>query len=504
MIEGDMMNRLYRLISILLLIALLSACGQKNTKVKDPPPPQVLVGDEHIVEPSPTPDEKQTEVLLTEEPQGKLPPPPEHRTQYKLDLTLDYYSKFGNVTENILYTNRTDTTMDEILLLVPPRDFANAYHQQGLTGDRVASFREDGVRTYVKLDPPLAPLESTNLNIIFRLVPPAHEGVFGQTNRQLNLSDWYPLIPPYNPETGWIAYNRITDHNNIIIGEYVVQETADFEVSLTLINQPELIEVAASAPAVEVNGVRHYSLPTARAFAFSISDSYFEHEIVHNGTRIRTYLFMNHRDKAEAICEIARQALALYEELFYPYPREMISIVAGDFLHNMEMDGMFMLSHKVIDFHKSGERNNLTILTAHELLHQWFYSLIGNNSFKEPWLDEAMATYAEALYFERYHPESVDWWWRNRVTEYSPSGYVNSNISEIGDYESYRGAVYLNGALFFRDLRNTVGDEAFFAALKEYAIVNTWKIANRDDFFKAFSNHSDTNLSGLMYQYFSQ
>jgi aminopeptidase N len=49
-------------------------------------------------------------------------------------------------------------------------------------------------------------------------------------------------------------------------------------------------------------------------------------------------------------------------------------------------------------------------MTPHELSHQWFYGFIGSNHALEPWLDEALATYAELLYYERYHPESVDWW----------------------------------------------------------------------------------------------
>ena len=496
------MRRFYRLILIMSLLVFLGSCSKNAIETGDLPAPQVVSGDLPFID-TPTPIEtNEIEIIETLPAQSELPEPPEHRTHYKLDLILDYYSKYGTVSENVTYTNRSGQAMDEILLLVPPRDFEDAYNLQSLTGERVQSHRDEGVRTWVKLDPPLQDLESTTITILFRLRFPAHQGIFGHTNRQLNVADWYPFIPPYDPETGWIAYNRVTDVDNIIVGEYLVQEIADFDVSLKLINQPELIEVAASAPGENKDGTFYYTLPLARAFAFSVSDSYFEHEIVHNGTRIHTYMFMNNQDKGPALCEIARKALELFEELFYPYPRELISIVAGDFLHNMEMDGMFMLSHKVIDFYVEGERNNMTILTPHELSHQWFYSLIGNDTVNEPWLDESMATYMEMLYFERYHPESVDWWWRNRVFEYDHSGYVNSDIHIEGGYVKYRAAVYLNGAKFMDDLRRTVGDEAFFAALKEYAYTNTWKIATAEDFFKAMSAHSNANLSGLLKQYF--
>lgn len=499
------MNKNHKFLLVIVLLIFLAACGKELAVPTELPAPQVSLGEQGTPETPIKPDKLETETKEIDEsnqPDSPLPPPPEHRTHYKLDLILDYYSKYGTVSENITYINRSNKAMDEILLLVPPRDFPDSFTLQALTGEHVSSYRDESARTWVKLDPPLQPMETTHLNLLFKLRFPLHEGIFGHTNRQLNIADWYPFIPPYDPETGFLAHNRVTDTDNIIVGEYLVQEIADFDVSLKLINQPELIEVAASAPAEKRDDVFYYSLPLARAFAFSVSDSYFEHEIVHNGTRIRTYMFMNNKDKGPALCEIARKSLELFEELFYPYPREMISIVAGDFLHNMEMDGMFMLSHKVIDFYIDGEKNNLTILTPHELSHQWFYSLIGNNSVEEPWLDESLATYMELLYFERYHPESVDWWWRNRVFQYDNSGYVNSDIHIEGGYPKYRAAVYLNGAKFMRDLRQIVGDEAFFAALKDYAYANIWRIASGKDFFDAFAKHSNANLSGLLNQYF--
>jgi aminopeptidase N len=36
--------------------------------------------------------------------------------------------------------------------------------------------------------------------------------------------------------------------------------------------------------------------------------------------------------------------------------------------------------------------------TAHEVGHQWFYSLVGNDQARDPWLDEGLATWAQARY----------------------------------------------------------------------------------------------------------
>ena len=120
---------------------------------------------------------------------------------------------------------------------------------------------------------------------------------------------------------------------------------------------------------------------------------------------------------------------------------------------------MVLLSNKIIDFYDGTPLNNLTILIPHELSHQWFYSLVGNDQAFEPWLDEAIATYSESLFYERYHPEYLQWWWNNRVYAHEHNGYVNNSIYEAGSYENYRASVYLNGANFMQDLSENIGKE---------------------------------------------
>ena len=138
---------------------------------------------------------------------------------------------------------------------------------------------------------------------------------------------------------------------------------------------------------------------------------------------------------------------------------------------------MLLISKGVIDFYRDAPLNNLTILVPHEISHQWFYSLVGNDPAKEPWLDETIATYCESLYFERYHPEHLAWWWSNRVDGFKPEGWVNATIYIPGGYSAYRDAVYLNGAKFMQELRNLTRDDAFFARSKQYPLQNTYKIA---------------------------
>lgn len=494
--------KIKKLLLCFLLPVLLTSCAKpKVTPSQTPgaPLPSPIVR----LEPPSRPASELT-ALPTLEAMCPPTPPEGPRPHYQLDMILNYYSHYAMVVERIRYTNRSSSPLKEILLLVPPRVFEDAYQQSSLRGERVSSFREEGIRTYVTLSSPLLVGETTIIDLVFRLNFPEYNGIFAWTNRQTNISDWYPFIPPLDEKGDWLAYDRVVDDNNIIVGEYLVQEMADFDVSLQLTDRAELIEVAASAPQNNAgNGLYRYTLENARAFAFSVSDSYFEYEILHKGVRIRTYVFMNQQETGKGLAELAVKALDLFADLYYPYPREMVSIVSADFLHNMEMDGMVFLSHKVVDFYDDTCENDVTILAPHELSHQWFYSLVGNNAATEPWLDEALATYQEALYYERYHPERLQWWWSSRIFHYDHSGAVNADIHIPGGYEAYRGAVYLNGALFLQKLRETVGDEAFFASLKDYSCTNSYRLATRADFFAAFGRHSSVDLKPLLSQFFS-
>ena len=39
-------------------------------------------------------------------------------------------------------------------------------------------------------------------------------------------------------------------------------------------------------------------------------------------------------------------------------------------------------------------------LITHEVAHQWWYNVVGNNVIDDPWLDEALATYSYVIYLE--------------------------------------------------------------------------------------------------------
>lgn len=492
-----------------LVVAMLSACGTTPPSTQPTPTGELPLPQTHITTGNPQPENNPSiEVEPTPQDSSPIFDIPLNVPEYNLDIILNYYSQYADITQSILYTNNTGVPLSDILLRIPPKFFPDTYFEKTLAIEPAATITIQSLSTIITFNEPLPQGSQAQIRIQYRLVMPKFtrdDGAwtFGSSDQQTNLTNFYPYIPPYQADTGWLVYDPVYDHASLPVGENVVNSTSNFNVHLRLTDRPELIEVAASSPMIgkERSGDYHYRLELARGFSFSISDSYFINEVTEDGVTVRSYSFINNQQAGKDVLELGMNAIKLYGELYYPYPRPLISIVVADYLHNMEMDGMVMISYGVFDFYK-GPKTNLAMLAPHEIAHQWFYSQVGNDQAQEPWLDEALCTYNELLYYQRYYPDLVDWWWRNRVNGWQPTGYVNSDIQTSGGYEPYRLAVYLRGAIFMQELRDAIGDEAFFAALKDYSTSNTYKIANRDDFFTAVSRHSQVDIQPIISRYF--
>ena len=120
----------------------------------------------------------------------------------------------------------------------------------------------------------------------------------------------------------------------------------------------------------------------------------------------------------------------------------------------------------------------------------------------EPWLDEALSTYSERIYYETVYPELVDWWWGYRYFEFQQAGYVDTAIYDAGGQRPYWDKVYLTGARFFEELRTQLGDEIFFTFLRDYYTQFVGKRAAGTDFFNAFHANTAADITDLLVEYF--
>ncbi len=480
---------------VILAVVLLAGCVRGNVTPTAPivePITATLPPAETAVPAPPTP-------TLTPQPPAEAAA----GIRYDFDLSIDYYSHFVDVLQKIEYQNQSGDTLSEIVLLVYPALFPGSFALESMeiNGQPYQAYRLDNKRLTLPLPRALAPFESISIQLKYRLNLPAREGTYGWTARQTNLGNWHPFIPAYLPGTGWVEHDPWVV-NEFLVGEFLVYPSADYRVVVRMADGQQTVTLAAPAVEQLVEGARVYELPAARTFTISLSDQYQMTELVANGVTIRSYYFAEHAYGGAEVVNLAAKSLDVFSKRFGQFPRESLTVVEADFLHGMEFDGLFYLSRGFYGFYDGGAQNNLTIITAHETAHQWFFSLVHNDQALEPWLDEALCTYSELVYYETYHPELVDWWWNNRVNFFNPSGAININIYDATGYEAYRDTVYLNGAKFLAELRTAIGDDAFFRLLTAYVEQNRNKIATRETFFTLLDAVTDVDTSGLVSKYF--
>lgn len=435
--------------------------------------------------------------------------------QYILNAALNYASHYMSVEEQIAYTNRSADSLNELVLIVEPNRYQGVFHLKSIAwqdSQLANNYTLETNQVRLPLRQPLPPGGQTSLSISYELNLPSpvpspytRPVPFGYTPRQTNLVDWYPFIPPYVSGQGWLA------HQPGYFGEHLAYETSDFQVNVRIIDAPAsaapAFTVASSSPASLDSDGYHFQMDNSRNFALSTSHDYLVTSKTFGDVSIYGYAFPIHAAAGQAALDVTANAFALYNELLGDYPHRTLSVVEADFLDGMEYDGMYFLSNGFYNLYNGSPSDYLTAIAAHETAHQWFYGMVGNDQAMDPWLDEALCTYAERLYYERYHPEALDWWWAYRINYYAPRGQVNGSIYSYTytteAYRAYRDAVYLNGTVFLEELRTTIGDQSFFAFLKDYVSQNTKKLASTKVFFEILKAHTQFDLSPLTSKYFS-
>jgi hypothetical protein len=177
------------------------------------------------------------------------------------------------------------------------------------------------------------------------------------------------------------------------------------------------------------------------------------------------------------------KALALFGQIYGVYGRERFVIVQGDFPDGMEFTGLVFVGGAWFTNFDGGPKNYLTLISVHEIAHQWWYARVGSDSALNPWLDEALATYSEYLFIEKFYPAYKNWWWSFRVANFFPQGMVDSNVYEFATAREYINAVYLRGVQMLHNLRVDIGTPAFFNLLRGYLSAGEGRIADPNMFW---------------------
>jgi aminopeptidase N len=138
---------------------------------------------------------------------------------------------------------------------------------------------------------------------------------------------------------------------------------------------------------------------------------------------------------------------------------------------------------------------------AHEVGHQWFYNLVGNDQLDDPWLDESLTQFVTLQYFTDEYGQAGNQGFRQDLEgRWSNIGQaeipVGLPVKVYSDAE-YSGIVYGRGGLFFEALRDEMGSEVFDAFMKDYVKNNSWDIATPEKLKTEAEALCECNLTSL-------
>lgn len=443
-------------------------------------------------------------------------------TTYAINANFDDEKKQIQASEKIRYVNVTDESLEFLCLHLYPRAFrqdalikpysalnvASCFPNGPSYGDiEILSVNVDGKKGEFQIvgdDEDILKIafgfvlsknESVNLVIDFILTIPNSTHRLGYYAANVNLGNWYPIACVFKD-------GKFDTTPYYSTGDPFMSDVANYEVEFSC---PKEYLVSASGVAEEKidNGTKVLKMTATavRDFALCLSKNATEVQSKVDNTLVKYVGYSSDENLSECL-EIAKDAVAYFNEKFGKYPYDTLTVSKTPFLFGgMEYPGVVFISDSIED------ETEYKKVIVHEIAHQWWYAVVGNNESKEAWLDESLAEYSTALFFgaHKKYGVSYDEFVSNALSSYllyvdvieTIRGEVNTKMNlpvheYKNDYE-YSYMVYVKGVIMFDSLRTVVGEKKLVAGLSKYYADNKFKIADKNDFYSAFKSacHKD-------------
>ena len=418
-----------------------------------------------------------------------------HAPRYAIDVAVDLDALQLTGREQVRYTNTDSSPLDEIYFRLfpsaPGYGGAMTVTAVALNGQPVTpQLEQQG--TALRLPVKLASGASAEVALDFAVSIPRDSSVgyamFGQTNGVAALPNFYPVIP-VRDASGW--------HVEVspAYGDETFNPTALYEVTITA---PTGQTVVTSGTCDKPQGHRlHCVSGPMRDFYLAMSADYQVAEQVVDGVTVRSFYLPAEETGGKRALKVASDAVKVFSRRFGPYPFAELDVAeTATRAGGIEYPGLVVIADRL--YREAGDGSYFDFVVAHEVAHQWWYSLVGNDQINHPWLDEALAQYSTILYYEDTVGKSV----ANGLVQSVFEAPYQKLLQEKRDQKvdqpvaafdevDYSTVVYRKGPLFFKALREAMGDARFDVFLKTYFSQNRYGIATTDRLLAAAESVAD-------------
>jgi hypothetical protein len=299
-----------------------------------------------------------------------------------------------------------------------------------------------------------------NVSMRWRLTLPAVPGDrLSRRGDALRLGSFFPLLA-YDPQRGWAV-----DPPTATVAEASTSPTADFDVRVRV---PAGLGVLASGESL---GGGRWRARAVRDFALAAGRFTLASGSVNAGRAVRVTVGVQEGSGAPPASAFLRRAghsLGVLASLYGPYAWSAYRIAVFSDLRGSGIE----YPQLIFQGPQSLER-----ATPHEAGHMWFYSLVGNDQARDPWLDESLATWAAG------RVDGITGVFANWPLPPAARGHLGEPMAYWDQHFSdYFAGVYAQGVRALADL----GDPARVdCALRLYATREAYRIARPSQLISA-------------------
>ncbi|MBX7548104.1 M1 family aminopeptidase [Streptomyces sp. NPDC048665] len=421
---------------------------------------------------------------------GTAPPSDSTRTpaapSYTVNLSSDTTGTQWTGHESVTFANASATALNEVYLRLWDNYHgtcdAMPIRVTGVTGGTAQAPTVDCTAVKVDLPAPLAQGQSATIGFDLGITVPSGADRFGHDGAYSFIGNALPVLA-VRDSSGW----HLDPYTNN--GESFYSLAADFKVTL---DHPSSLLVPATGTSTDTPGAGGRTVTTATAssvrdFAWAAGPFTKISGTSSAGVAVNVYSVSGISSaNAQSMLGTAKSAVDAHAGRFGAYPYGELDAVLDNnyWFGGMEYPGF------VLDVVSS------TALT-HEIGHQWWYGIVGDDEYNSPWLDEAFTDYATDLALGK---TGSNCW--SGVSWASPDERITDSMAYWDAHSSrYSTVVYGYGKCALHDLRRVLGDTAMTKLLKDYATAHWYGVSTTAEFKAAAQAATGTDLTSFWTQH---